>query len=103
MGAILTAAGSLPIADSWGMHDVGTGWWLVMMLLMILFWAAVIFGVLWLARGGHLRGESKDTPAEILNRRLADGTLTPEEYERRRRLLTDAPPSSEEQAPQSRA
>lgn len=85
---------TMPLADTWGMHDVGTGWWVVMMLLMILFWGAVIFGVLWLTRGGHLRGESKDTPEDILKRRLADGSVTPEEYERRHRLLTDAPVSS---------
>ena len=41
-----------PLADSWGMHDVGAGWWIVMMLLMFAFWGALIWGVVWLARGG---------------------------------------------------
>lgn len=83
----MTAAS--PLADTWGMHDVGAGWGVVMVLLMILFWAAVIFGVTRLVRGGTARGDSTDTPAEILKRRLADGTLTPEEYEARRRLLSE--------------
>ncbi len=89
MGVLLSAAGFLPLADTWGMHDVGAGWGVVMLLLMILFWAAVVFGVIWLMRGGPLRGESTDTPTEILKRRLADGTLTAEEYEARRRLLSE--------------
>lgn len=92
-GVLLAAAGLLPLADMWGMHDVGAGWGVMMLVLMILFWAAVIFGVIWLVRGGSLRGESKDTPAEILKRRLADGTLTPKEYEDRRRLLSEDSPS----------
>lgn len=81
---------SLPFADSWGMHDVGTGWWVVMMLVMILFWAAVIGGVVWLARGGRQSPARGEEPAdEILKRRLADGSLSPEEYEERRRLLSN--------------
>ncbi len=81
-------------ADMWGMHDVGTGWWIVMMLVMILFWAAVIAGVVWLVRGGQgfAGGRGGESPGEVLKRRLAEGSLSPEEYEERRRLLSDDPP-----------
>jgi hypothetical protein len=35
----MTIAQTLPVADTWGMHgDVGTGWMLLMMALMVLFW-----------------------------------------------------------------
>ena len=41
----------IPLADTWGMHgDVGWGWMALMMTLMVLFWAAVIFGIVWLIR-----------------------------------------------------
>ena len=84
-----TALAQTPLADSWGMHDVGAGWWIVMMLLMIAFWGAVIWGVVWLARGGHslVSPGSQETPLQILDRRLADGSISVEEYEERRQVL----------------
>ena len=47
---------ALLIADTWGMHDndIGTGWWIVMMVGMVVFWGLVILGVIWLVREvGH--------------------------------------------------
>jgi uncharacterized membrane protein len=84
-------AQTIPFADAWSMHDadVGIGWWLV----MAAFWGAVIAFLVWLLRGGAAasRPEStpprEPTPREILDRRLAEGALDVEEYERRRRLL----------------
>lgn len=91
-------AQTAPIADVWGMHDgdVGFGWGLVMMLGMLVFWGAVIALVVWVLRGGATPSrEASTSPAEpsareILDRRLADGSIDVEEYERRRRLLDDA-------------
>jgi len=88
-------AQTIPFADTWSMHDgdVGFGWWLVMTLGMVVFWGAVIAVVVWLLRGGDFASRSASSPpqdaapAEILDRRLADGSLSVEEYERRRRLL----------------
>ena len=86
---------SVPFADTWSMHggDVGFGWWLVMTLGMVAFWGAVIALVVWMLRGGGSANRSPSepvasgSPREILDRRLADGSLDVEEYERRRRLL----------------
>jgi putative membrane protein len=72
-------------AGDWSMHgDVGFGWWLVMTIAMIAFWAGVIALVVWLVRRGP---EDRETPEEILDRRLAEGQLDVDEYERRKRLM----------------
>lgn len=84
-----------PVADTWGMHgDVGWGWMTAMMIFMVLFWGAVIFGVVWLIRGAawssSARGEgplSKASPLDILERRFAEGAITEEDYRARRQVL----------------
>jgi putative membrane protein len=86
----------LPYADTWGMHDgdVGVGWMIVMMLGMILFWGIVVVGAVWLLREaigrGH-QGRSAD-PLVILDRRLAEGQISVEEYEQRKKTLSSTPP-----------
>jgi putative membrane protein len=77
------------LADSWGWHhgDVGIGWWIVMMLGMVVFWGAIIALVVWALRGGIGSRQPSETPQEILRRRLADGSITVEEYEQRRAML----------------
>ena len=84
----------IPFADAWSMHDsdVGFGWWLVMMLV---FWGGLIALMVWLLRGGAWTSRStpsqpEATPREILDQRLADGSLSVEEYQRRRDLLDEA-------------
>lgn len=67
-------------------HDghMDGNWWL-MALAMAVFWAAIIVLVVWLVRsGGSAR---KDSAEEILRRRLADGSISIEEYESRRASL----------------
>ena len=84
----------LVLAQSWdGHHDWGGGWWIVMVLAMVLFWALVVIGIVWAVRAwptsrptGAGRGE---TPLEILDRRLADGSISVEEYEQRRTALRE--------------
>ncbi|MBS1868394.1 MAG: SHOCT domain-containing protein [Actinobacteria bacterium] len=65
-----------------------------MMLAMVVFWGAVIAFVVWLLRGGlGARGDAaaqKEEPLELLRRRLADGSISVEEFEQRRALLEDA-------------
>ena len=90
-------AQAVPFADTWSMHggDVGFGWWLVMTIGMLLFWGGVLTLVVFL-----LRGDARATPSEgpssaeptahqVLDRRLAEGSIDVEEYERRRRVLQD--------------
>jgi len=77
------------LADGFGDH-MGDGWWVVMMIGMLLFWALVALAVVWAVRGlaGHSQGGGGGATAlELLDRRLADGSISVEEYEQRRRLL----------------
>ena len=84
---------ALLLADTWGMHDsdVGAGWMIVMMLVMVVFWGLVILGIVWLVREfGHpsRRAVGSDDPLTILDRRFANGEITAKEYEERRRVLS---------------
>jgi putative membrane protein len=80
------------LADMWDTNGhMGGGWWIVMMIWMVLFWGAVIFGVVWLVRGGTSgwsRTERRETPLEILDRRFAEGELSADEYHDRREVMT---------------
>lgn len=80
-------------------HD--DGWWIVMVVGMVLFWGAIAAAVVWAARAfashrAATRGET--TPLELLDRRLAEGALSVDEYERRREVLlrssAERPPPS---------
>ena len=84
------------LADiDWDGHmDLDGGWWIVMGIGMIVFWALVILGIVWLvrefahpreARPGPARSDSD--PLAILDRRLAAGEISPEEYRERRAML----------------
>lgn len=85
---------TIQLADSWGMHgDVGAGWMIVMMIFMVLFWALVILGIVWLVRGFSVGGwsrERKETPSEILERRFAEGAISVEDYTQRKDVLAGA-------------
>ena len=83
----------IPIADTWGMHDgdVGWGWMVGMMFMMVLFWGAIIFGVIWLIRGavGSRPEERRESPTELLERRFAEGAVSVEDYRARRKVLAN--------------
>lgn len=84
------AAGAfLVIADTWDMHDVGGGWWVVMVLGMLIFWGLVIAAVVWLVRelSGRRPAPQSERPLDVLQRRLAEGDISVEEFERRRQIL----------------
>ena len=87
---------NLLLADSWNMHG-GWGWaWMVpMMLMMLLFWGAIIFGIFWLVRESGQRRQTgpEETALTILDRRFAEGTLSPDDYQQRRNVLTGAKPA----------
>ena len=107
----MTIASTIPLADTWGMHgdDVGAGW----MIVMVLFWGAIILGIVWLIRGSGrhwaVPAESRiptESPLEILERRFAEGAISIEDFKARRKALTegsaqangpdDAPPATPE-------
>lgn len=76
----------------WHMHDLGWGWWLLMSVGMVAFWALVLYGLFQLVRGGapgRFTAADSEPPAEVLKRRLAAGQITVEEYERLRGVLED--------------
>jgi putative membrane protein len=75
--------------DGWDMHGWGDGWWVVMGLGMLLFWALVIVGIVWVMRefGGSRQERDRDDPLDILQRRLARGDISVDEYERSRQAL----------------
>ena len=70
---------------------MGGGWWAVMMIGMVLFWGAIVVGIVWLVRGGSFgsqRAERRETPVEILERRFAEGAISADEYRERRDAMT---------------
>ena len=88
----MSIASTVLLADMWDTNGhMGGGWWIVMMLWMVFFWGAVIFGVVWFARGGSLdgwRSDRKESPLETLDRRFAEGAMSVDEYHERRETLT---------------
>ena len=89
----MNIAQTIPLTDTWGMHgDVGTGWMVAMMIGMVLFWAVVILGIVWLVRDGIGRSQRprEETPLAILDRRFAEGALSLDDYRERRDVLTGA-------------
>jgi putative membrane protein len=63
-------------------NGMGAGGWLLMGLLMLLFWAVVIVGVVWLVRGrGTSPGADPDLAARrTLDERLARGEIDVDRY-----------------------
>ena len=104
---------TLPLADTWGMHgDVGTGWMIGMMAIMVVFWGAVILGLAWLIRGAvetrrsepaQDAGERRETPTEVLQRRFAEGTISLDDYQARRAVLANGDARTDEAAIAPRA
>ena len=85
----MTGLATTVLADAWPYHhNLGTGGWIAMMFGMVIFWGAVIAFVLWLVRGGSKR--RSQTPEEAPRQRLADGSISVEEYEQRRAALDAA-------------
>ena len=75
---------------AWGMHGDASGWWMIVMMpLMLLFWVGIVLGIVWIARGGldSRREGRRETPTEILERRFAEGAISPEEYNERREII----------------
>jgi putative membrane protein len=82
---------------AWGMHG-GGGWWIAGAALMMLFMGAMM----WMMMRGMGSGSSQtssasgearpttESPVEVLERRLAEGAISVEEYEARREALVHA-------------
>jgi putative membrane protein len=83
------------LADFDGHMDWDGGWGVVMMIGMVVFWALVIVAAVWLvrdlARGRSSPQAETEQPLEVLDRRLAEGAISVEEYQERRALLNRSP------------
>lgn len=88
------------------MHDIGWGWEFLMGIGMVAFWVLIVVCVVWFVRGGSSGGGPSmggpsgggqadsapppapaERPIDILDRRLASGELTLEEYRERREVI----------------
>ncbi len=75
----------------WGFHD-GMGWWMLFGGMgMMVFWAVIIGLVVWsvtrVAGGREERGEQSQSPIDIVERRLARGEISKDEFEDLKRAL----------------
>lgn len=89
---------TLAYADFNGHMDWDGGWSVVMVVGMVLFWALLIAGIVWvvreLARGRGAEHSSADTgPLQTLDRRLAEGSISPDDYRERRAMLSGDEPA----------
>lgn len=79
-------------------HNVGWLGWLVMSVGMVAFWGLVIWGIVALVRGGSSSSREPEPagerPLEILQRRLARGEISVEQYEELRDALLDTHPKT---------
>ncbi len=67
------------------MHDIGWTWWVLLSIGVIVLWAAVAYAIVSFARlraAERADDHPSETAEEILRRRLAEGELSIEEYER---------------------
>jgi uncharacterized membrane protein len=65
----------------WQMHDMGAGGWVLMTLGSALTAGLLVWALLSLVRR-RVGDRHQATAREILDRRLADGAISVEEYER---------------------
>ena len=75
------------------MYGAFGGMWLTGIVMMALFWIAIILLVVWVVRGLFPRQarSGHDQALETLRRRYADGEISEAEYERARVHLDEIP------------
>jgi putative membrane protein len=71
----------------WGFGGFGV----IMLIIMIVFWGLIIWGIValirWLSRSGRSSYTQHETALEILKRRYASGEITKAEFEEKKRDL----------------
>jgi putative membrane protein len=71
---------------NWDYQGMGGGWWVLMLIGMVIFWSILVFGVVALVRHNHSGSTpiahvgGDDKAVNILRERLARGEITPEEF-----------------------
>ncbi len=81
--------------DGMGWGGMGSGGWVVMTLLMLVFWAVVVFAVMALFRSGRSNTSTpgpaqRSAPEQLLDERFARGEINADEYQARRDVLRGA-------------
>lgn len=76
----------------WGWDGAGWGWGLLMMVFMFVFWAAVIWLIVVLARGGLRTWTQKGAreAEQVLASRFAAGEIDEDEYRQRLAVLRES-------------
>ncbi|NIH98791.1 putative membrane protein [Mycolicibacterium fluoranthenivorans] len=83
--------------DGWGWGGMGSGGWILMTVLMVLFWAAVITAVVLAIRyltgprhtSAHPPGSGPARAEGLLAERFARGEIDEDEFQRRMTLLRE--------------
>ena len=90
----------------WGNH-MGAGDWIFSIFGTLIILGLIVALIVWAVSPRGDRGSSaiaiKESPREILDRRLASGELTAEQYEQLRETLGDAGPSTGDPRPRTPA
>ena len=77
------------------MYGFGTfsGWWIIGMGMMVLFWVAIILLVIWVVRSLFPRQmrSGRAQALETLQQRYAEGSINAAEYEQARARLEEIP------------
>jgi uncharacterized membrane protein len=84
-------------------HHMGTGGWIFSILATLLILGLIVALIVWAAsprgdRSGSANGAARSA-REILDRRLAGGELTADQYEQLRETLGDDAPSTGDPRP----
>ncbi len=72
------------------MHwDYGWGTWIGWLFMMVIFWALVILGIVYLIRSvvGKKNEGKTESALDILKKRYAKGEITKEEFEEKKKDL----------------
>lgn len=76
-------------------HHEGMGWWMVFGgLWMLLFWGAIIAGIVWIVRKLYGHDESiasarkREDPLDIAKERYAKGEISKEEFDQIKKDLS---------------
>lgn len=69
-------------------YGMGGGWnWLWMGGTMVLFWGGVILLGIWAIRSFSVSHRAGDPALDILRKRLAAGEISPEDFEKSKKVL----------------
>ncbi len=87
----------------YGGSDVHWWGWLIGSVMMVAFWALIIWAIWYFAtsfsRQSRQSEPSRGDPKQILDERLARGEIDPDEYTRLRRLMHGGTQGADEKAP----